>query len=141
MEVVQTVLNWLAVNVPWEAVLATGALTWALQLPKHWIKKWYKHYELIMILSAFVGSFGLVVLNYVQSNPTFAPQLLAVQAAAMAWMTQPWYRLIVKPMWAAAAKYLQTQISEAQFRHEAQTALVPANGLPITASPAEDFAA
>lgn len=139
LQTVLDILNWLGTNIPWEALAASGLLTVFLQVPKQWVKRLYKHYDWVMLALAFVGSLWLVTLEYLQDNPTIAPQLLVVHAAAMAYMTQPFYKLMVKPISTKFVSFLSAQVAEAKRRSAAQAATEPSTGLPLTASPVEQF--
>jgi len=138
MEIVNeiiNVLNWLATNIPWEAILASGVLTAFLQIPKQWVKKWFEHYDWVMLLLAGIGSLAIVTIDYLTNDPSFAPKFLPVYAAAMAYATQPFYKVMLKPL----ISWLSAQAAQAAIQLEAQSATEPATGLPITASPVEQF--
>lgn len=135
------VLNWIALNIPWEAIVATGLITALLEAPKRWIKNIFVHYDWVMIILAGIVSLVVVTVNYLLNDPTYAPKLVPVIAAAMAYGTQPFYKILFKPALTALIGFFGKQVAEARLRSEAQRAAqVPATGLPVAVTPTEDFA-
>lgn len=134
------VLNWIALNIPWEAIAATGVITALLEPIKKWVKKIFVHYDWVMVLLAGLVSLVVVTVNYLLNDPTYAPKLVPVIAAAMAYGTQPFYKILFKPALTALVGFVTKQVAEARLRSEAQRAAqVPANGIPVVAAPTEDF--
>lgn len=135
--------NLLAKNFPWEVIAASGVLSPLLV----GIKKWFSvQSEKVMISLVMLLSLLTVVVNYLLRVPTTNPQYLAVQAAVLAFMTQPVYFFIVKPAIYSFRSYVE---KAAKFNAEVKSAAVPAAGLtpptvtttppsaPITTVPAQ----
>lgn len=127
MEVLNTIANavhWVAQNAPWAAVLAAGILSPILLAIK---KKFKVQSEKVMI--CLVAFAGLVVAggNYLLHVPTQNPTIIALQGLAVAFMTQPFYFFIVKPLSIAVTEQLA---KAAAFDEQVKSA---ANPLPETA--------
>jgi hypothetical protein len=113
-------------NIPWGAVAASGVLSPVLLA----VKKWFSvQSEKVMI--TLVAASGMLVAgaNYLLHVPTHEPTIIALQGAAIAFGTQPFYFFIVKPLAAAVADQLA---KAAAFDAQVKSAAVPA---PL----AEDF--
>jgi len=135
MEILTTILsilNYLARHVPWDAILASGILAPLLLIPKRIVKKNFIHNQQVMII--VVGIAGLLVAagNYLMNTPTSNPSIIAIQGAAIAFMTQPIYFIVVKPLVRKISAIIAVEIAKASVASEAQSAAVPAGGLPIT---------
>jgi hypothetical protein len=129
------VLNWIAINIPYEAILASGVLSGVVQLVKDKLKHLFKHYNAAILVLISVSSVALVTMDYLLSDPTYAPKFVPIYAAAIAFGTQPAYR-----MGKSIVGFFANQIAEANRRSEAQkSALEPLGGIPVTASAAESF--
>src|SRR3990167_1881552 len=93
------ILNWIDINVPWEGVLASGVLSGILVGPQRLVKKWFKHNKIVII--TFIGVLGPTLMfawSYLLNTYPTAPQIVAVQGLALAFATQPFYYLMVKPL-------------------------------------------
>jgi hypothetical protein len=96
-------LNYLATHIPWAAVGASGVLSPLLL----GIKKWFSvQSEKVMITLVALSSMIVAGAHYLLSVPTHDPTVIAVQGAALAFMTQPFYFFIVKPVAAAVGEQL-----------------------------------
>lgn len=138
---VLVILNWLALNVPWEAILALPVISAILLVPKRFVKRVFVHSELIMIL--LVGVAGLVtsVGHYLSTTPELHPSIVALQGLAISFGTQPVYYALIKPLSRKAGAWFVREISKASASIEARSAIVPEGGLPVTATPTplDDF--
>jgi hypothetical protein len=135
-------LNYAAVNIPWEAVAASGVLSGLLLGPQKLVKKYVQHNEQVMIV--LVGVSGIVVagVHYLATAPTTNPKFIALQGLALSFLTQPFYFIVWKPL----VKLLSDSfVQAAAVDEQVISAKVPAAGLglqpgstvPIT--PADDF--
>lgn len=97
-------LNELATKFPLDALIASGLLSPLLLLVKNWrisrnvetiLQKDWVMYSLVL-LTATAFSIG----EYVLSAPTHDPTIIAVRTAVTAFMSQPIYFYIVKPLFA-----------------------------------------
>jgi len=126
MEVLHSIgnsLNYLAVHVPWSAVAASGLLSPILL----GIKKWFSvQSEKVMISLVAVSGMLVAGANYLLHVPTHDPTIIAAQGAAIAFMTQPFYFFVVKPLAAAVGEQLA--------KAAAFDAQVKSAGQPVTAS-------
>lgn len=131
------ILNYIAVHTPWDAVAASGLLSGILIGPQRAIKKWFEHNEQIMILT--VGAAGILVAgtHYLISTPSVNPSIIAVQGLVLAFMTQPFYFIVWKPLMrkigVSFIPWLREQIKEAESLNAVDT--------PAAAVPAEPIAA
>jgi hypothetical protein len=124
---VRETLHYLATNIPWDVIAASGILSPVLLL----IKKWFSvQSEKVMI--TLVGVSGLIVagLNYITTVPTHDPSIIAFQGAVVAFLTQPFYFYIVKPIATAVSEQLA---KDAFFKSQVQSAAEP------SLIPADDF--
>ena len=143
MEILTIILNGLnfaAKNVPWDAILASGILSPLLLIPKRVVKKYFIHQEQVMII--VVGLAGLLVAagNYLLHVPNQNPGIIAIQGAVLAFMTQPIYFIVVKPLCRKISAIIAVEIAKAAAKDEVHSAAVPPEGLPITAPKViEDF--
>lgn len=136
------ILNYAAVHIPWDAVLASGVLSGVLIGPQRAIKKWFEHNEQIMILT--VAAAGLLVAgtHYLMTTPSANPSIIAVQGLVLAFMTQPFYFIVWKPLMrkigVSFLPWLREQIKEAESLNDVTSAVEPVGGLPaVTAEAAE----
>lgn len=124
--IINEVLNWLAVNVPWELVIASGVLSPVLL----GVKKW-KHIKSEKIMSTLVIVFGLLgaAATYILSSTSDTPAIIATQGLLIAAMSQPWYFTLWKPI----SKWLSAELAKARaFDAEVKSAAIPATGLPVS---------
>lgn len=124
-------LNYLATHVPWDAVLASGVLSGLLVGPKKLVEKWFKHNEQIMIL--VVGAAGLLVagVNYLIHTPTQNPTIIAAQGLILAFMTQPFYFIVIKPVSRRLGVWFSAQLANASLLNDARSVLQPAAPAPV----------
>jgi hypothetical protein len=96
------------------------------------LKKWWKiNGEIVMMGIVILGSVLSAVLIYLQSDPRFAPWIVAVQGGLTFATTQPVYYLAVKPLYRQLSAWFTSQVAEAVELNEVKSAAVPATGLPI----------
>jgi hypothetical protein len=117
------VLNWIAINIPWEAVLASGALSTLLIGPQKLIKRWFEHNEQVII--TFIGIVGPTLMftyNYLIHHYPTDPQIVALQGLALSFATQPFYFVMVKPI----SKIFAARVAKAiAYNEEKRSALAP----------------
>lgn len=136
---VMVVLNWLAVNLPWGAIAASGILSGLLIGPQKAIKRWYERNEQIMItLIAIVGPTAMAAWTYILHHYGTDPRIVVVQGLAISFMTQPFYFMVYKPyvinkLIPRVAKWIAAQVAAAEQLNEVKTAVEPAGGLPVAA--------
>lgn len=129
MEIVHSilnVLNWIALNVPWDLVIASGLLS-PVALG---FKKWrdIQSEKFMMTLVLILGVAGAAA-TYLMETPTTDPSIIAARGLMIAAMSQPWYFVIYKP----AVKWLSAELAKARaFDAEVRSAAIPAEGLPVT---------
>lgn len=124
MQEVLDIANKIAASIPWDAIIASGILSPLLL----GIKKWFSvQSEKVMI--TLVGTVAVLTAagHYLLTVPTSDPSIIAVQGAVLAFMTQPIYFFIVKPVW----KWFSEQLAAAAaYRAELQSATEPVGGIP-----------
>lgn len=125
---------------PWSYLVASGALSPMLASIKHWMQiegsKKYKvlfirftgEQLMLVLLSAF--SFILAGLHHIIYTPTQDPNTVVVQAALVAFMTQPVYYFLLKP----AMAYFAAQVEKAVQLNMAKANAVAYSGQPATAT-------
>lgn len=129
MDIAQTtlnVLNWLALNIPWDLVLASGILSPLLL----GVKKWFsvQSEKVMMSLVLVFGVVGAAV-TYLMGTPTTDPSIIAAHGLMIAAMSQPVFFILVKPV----SRWLSTELAKAAaFDAEVRSAAIPAEGLPVT---------
>lgn len=147
---VMTILNWLAKNIPWDAVVASGVLTGLLAGPQRLFKKWFDNHEPIIItLIAVTGPTVVAAWTYILHHYGTDPRLVVLQGLAVSFMTQPFYFMVWKPfvvkkLVPKVAKWIAAQVAEAEKLNSdtdtpapAIAAVVPAP--PKVAVPIQDF--
>lgn len=139
-----TNLNSLAVHIPWstlgEGLLASGVLSAFLTAPYHFIKKWFEHHSEVMIV--VVGLSGLAVsgVNYLLKTPTTDPTIVALQGFAIAFGTQPFYKLMLKPLFAWLTSLITAKVEKAvEYNAELKSAAIPVTLAKPQALPIQDF--
>lgn len=127
-------LNYAAAHIPWAAIGASGILSPLLL----GLKKWFSvQSEKVMISLVALVALATAAGHYLLTTPIQAPGVIAIQAAVLAFMTQPIYFFVVKP---AAAWFGEQLAKAAAFDAQVKSAIEPVNGLPLGAGPAtEDF--
>lgn len=105
------ILNYVATNVPLDAIIASGVLSPILLGFK---KVFGVNSEKVMI--TMVGIAGILVAtgNYLLHVPTSDPTVIAMQGAVLAFMTQPFYFLLVKPASKRIGVWAAAQLAKAQ---------------------------
>lgn len=95
------------------------------------VKKWFSiDSEKKMICLVLFGSMFLGALAYLQSVPYFAPWFAVVQGALIFTVSQPAYRLLIKPIFARIGAEIQKAVL---LNEEIKSAKLPAGGLtPVT---------
>lgn len=119
-------LNWIALNIPWDLVIASGVLSPVLL----GVKKWFsvQSEKVMMTLVIVFGAIGATV-SYLVGVPTTDPTIIAVHGLVISALSQPFYYLLVKP----ASKWLSAELAKAAaFDAEVKSAAIPADGLPIS---------
>lgn len=122
-------LNWIAVNVPWNAILAAGILSPVMAGVSKLLraKKGLTKF-LIFATGASVVATANVLLNMPSADPT----VIATQTAVLGFLAQPFYLAMVKPFMQWFAGELA---KAAAYDNEIKSAAVPAEGLPIAPAP------
>jgi hypothetical protein len=117
-------INYLAVHIPWAAVGASGVLSPVLL----GVKKWFSvQSEKVMISLVALSSMLVAAGHYLLNVPTHDPTIIAAQGAALAFMTQPFYFFIVKPLAAAVSEQLAKAAAfDAQVKSAVDGPLAPA---------------
>lgn len=132
-------LEWLLSN--WELIISLPIVSAALLIPKKYIKKYFKHAEVAMIiLVTFSGQIASAI-SYLTSVPTDNPTVVALQGLAYSFgLVLSWF-LTIKPVKAWTAKKLIEAKLLNQNLSEAKSAIVPPEGLPIPGNPTvlDDF--
>lgn len=133
---IQTIINYaneFATNVPWDAIVASGVLSPVILLLKKWLNiKDDKRREKVMISLVLTLSMLTAAGNYLLHVPSQDPSIIALQGAALAFMTQPVYFFIVKPAIAAFRREVE---KAAQFNLDVRSAAEP----PKPIAPTQEF--
>ena len=114
----------------WQALIASGVLSPALKVWKHFrvTKKEKQIGEAVMFAVVTGISFVAVVLNYLFTHDPQNPSIILLHTAVLGFMTQPVYYLGVKPLWAKIEK----EVAKAEALNEAvKAAAIPPEGLPV----------
>ena len=141
---VMTVLNWLSVNIPWGAVLASGLLSGLLIGPQKLVKRWFKRNEQVIItIIGIVGPTAVAAWTYLIHNYGTDPRIVVVQGLAVSFATQPFYFMFWKPyvigkLIPKTAKWIAVQVAEAE-KLNAETAPTPVAAAPKVTVPIQDF--
>jgi len=119
-------LNDVATNVPWatigEVVAASGLLSFILVPLKKPVANWFKHNEQMMITLVGVGGVLIAAANYLLTTPTQNPSIIAMQGFVVAFGSQPFYFIIVKPL----LRWITKQIAKGiALSNDVQSALLP----------------
>lgn len=124
-------LNYAAAHIPWSAIGASGVLSPLLL----GLKKWFSvQSERVMISLVALVALLTAGGHYLLTTPIQNPGVIAIQAAVLAFMTQPIYFFVVKP---ATAWFGEQLAKAAAFDAQVKSAIQPAGGLPIgTPTPA-----
>jgi len=108
-------LNWAAKNVPWDALAASGLLSGLLVGPYKKIKKWFDHHEVVIIgLIGILGPLVTMVWSYLLHNYGTDPRIVLLQGLGVAFMTQPFYLILVKPGTKRLGAWITAQVLAAQ---------------------------
>lgn len=129
LNIIVNVLNWLATNLPIEAIVASGLLSTALLGPQKLVKKWFDHNEQVMILLVGVGGVLIAGANYLITTPSENPSIIALQGLALAFGSQPFYFIVVKPASRAIGAWVTARVAEAAELKLARQAAVPAGSV------------
>lgn len=124
--IVVQALNWLAVNIPWDLVIASGVLSPVLLA----IKKW-RHIQSEKVMMTLVLVLGMIgsAITYFLTVHSSDPTIIAVQGLMVAAMSQPFYYLVVKPF----SVWLGGELAKARaYDAEVKSAAIPADGLPLS---------
>jgi xanthosine utilization system XapX-like protein len=118
-------------------LLTSGILSGLLIGPQKAIKKWFEHNEQVMILTVAAAGMLVAGAHYLINTPSANPSIIAVQGLVLAFMTQPFYFIVWKPLMrkigVSFIPWLREQIKEAESLNEVKTAVEPAGGLPAPA--------
>jgi hypothetical protein len=128
-------------GLPWgdigSYVGASGILSVVLIKPYKWIKKYFDHHKEVMTIVIGVGGILLAAAHYLLTTPTQEPNIIVMQGLVISFLSQPFYKIILKPL----TGFLVAKIVEAEtIKAQAQTAIVPASGLPLPSIPSTDSA-
>lgn len=134
VEIARDALNWLAVTLPWDVIIESGALSGALAVllvgPYRIVKRYFEHYKEVMTIVVGVGGVALTFGQYLLSTPQYAPQLAVLQGLAVAYGSQPFYKIVLKPLWMATTRAITKKVVEYnQALSQPQVALEPAGGI------------
>lgn len=89
------VLNYIWLNIPWEALGAAIGVSGLLAV----IKRWFDlRSERVMIFLVILFSLAAVAAEYLMSVPTSDPSIIALRASVLAFTTQPVYFFVIKPV-------------------------------------------
>lgn len=125
MEQVISILNWLAVNIPWDLVIASGILSPVVLIVKKWL---HLQSEKVMMTLVLVLSMLGSALTYILTSSSDVPSIIATQGLMVAAMSQPIYFLCLKPL----SVWFSGELAKARaFDAEVKSAAIPASGLPI----------
>lgn len=96
------------------------------------LKKWWKiDGEKVMLGLVILASLLASVIIYLQSDPRFAPWIVAVQGGLTFATTQPVYYLFVKPLFTRLSLWFSSQVDQAVALNDVKSAALPSDGLPI----------
>jgi hypothetical protein len=123
-------LNWVAVNVPWAAVVASGILPGLLMGPQRLFKRWFKNHEPWIV--GFIAVLGPVIVatwSYILHHYGTDPRMALLQGLALSFSTQPFYFIVWKPwvigkLWPMFANWIASQVQEAEHLNQ-EKASVP----------------
>ena|SRR6476660_5187141 len=140
MSAIQT-LNQVATSIPWatigQVIGASGVLSFVLVPVKKKVDKWFVHHKQMMITLVGLGGVLIAATHYLMQTPTQNPGIIAMQGLMIAFVSQPFYLIIVKPL----VSYIATTVAKAAAFNEqvesAKSALEPmdAPAVPITHTP------
>lgn len=123
MDEIVKILNYLATNMPWEALVASGIISPLLVGIK---KVLSVQSERVMISLVLIVSILAATGHYLLTVPTSNPSIIAMQGAVLAFMTQPVYFFLVKP---ASKWFSETLAAAAAFKADVKSAAEPQQGL------------
>lgn len=132
VDIAITILNWVATHIPWDGLIASGLLSALLVGPQKVIKSWFTHNEPVII--GFITVLGPVLMlawSYLIHQYGTDPSIVALQGLALAFATQPFYFIMVKPLYKKLAAYIAARIAEAANLNLVKSAKEPAGGLPL----------
>lgn len=130
-------LNELATKVPLDWLIASGLLSPLLLAVKKWritknvetiLQKDWVMYSLVILTSA-----AFAIASYILNDPTKDPTVIAIQTAMTAFMSQPIYFFVVKPLF----KLIEAQLAKAaQLNADIKSAAVsPTEPIVAAATP------
>jgi hypothetical protein len=129
---IMAALNWLAVNVPWDGLVAAGVMTGLLTFPKQLFKRWFANHEPWIIgFIAVVGPTLVAAWSYILHHYGTDPHVVLLQGLALSFTTQPFYFIVWKPLvigklWPAFTSWIASKIKDAeQLNREKAKASVP----------------
>lgn len=132
LQTVIDALNWTTVNVPWAGIAASGALSAVLEAPKKLVQSWFVHDKVVMVSLVGIGGILIAGSHYLLANPDYGWSLVFLQGLAIAFGTQPFYRVLVKPASVAVGAWLLQQAQKAVEYNDLKSAAVPAAGIKIS---------
>lgn len=105
-------------------IAASGVISTLMVAPYKYIKRWFEHHKTIMIL--LIGVVSLVVANvvYVFRTPSSDPGIAQLQGLTIAFVTQPIYLIVIKPLGEALRRRL---LASAALEAEVKSATAPLN--------------
>lgn len=122
------ILNWIANNLSLLTVIAPAVLSGLYVAPQKVIKKWFVKNERVII--TFIGTASVVIMfawSYLIHNYSTVPQVVALQGLALAFSTQPFYFIMIKPLMARIAVY---SAQRTELKASLESAFIPPEGLP-----------
>jgi hypothetical protein len=130
-------LNTLAQFIPFDDALYAPLLSVVLLITKKVAK--IKNGE-VMVWLTVAGSVVFAAVAYIVSHPNENPQVAAMSAVVIAATSQPFYRLVLRPLSKAIGKVWLAQVNKAaRLNSEVKSAAVPATGLPISGVEVQQF--
>lgn len=123
-----TALNWLAINIPWDVIIAAGILSpIGLYIKKKRNIESDKVMLFIIILLSTIAAVG----SYLLTVTTADPSIIAAKSALIYFTSQPIYILCLRP----AYGWLSAELAKARaFDAEVKSAAIPAEGLPVSSA-------
>ncbi len=111
----------------WQAIGAAFIASPLIQALKRWAS--VQSEKVMITLVAFV-SFVAAGIQYLVSTPSDNPLIIVLHTAVVGFASQPVYFFFVKPLYMELSRIL---ISARKFNDEVKTAVIPEEGLPISA--------
>ena len=82
----------------WPILVASGIISALMIKPYKIIKKFFVHHEQVMLITIGTVTFLATNLVYLANTPNVEPWIVQLYAGTIAFMTQPFWKIILKPM-------------------------------------------